>query len=162
MIRPKKCAFVLISIVTAVLFLSITVALAEMNARPLAKEYQVLPLEMVDVLEITGLDVNAALSEEMTAGPDKGPYRVGLVAKMEVVTGAPTSLTLPQVKGQIRGTWEELEAGLFMWRLRVISSGAQWLSFGFTRYKLPRDAKLFVYRPDYQWVAGPYTSKSGL
>jgi len=141
----------MISIVTAVLFLSITVAQAKINAQPLSKEYQVLPLEMVDVLEITGLDVNKALSEDMTAaGPDKGPYRVGLVAKMEVVTGAPTSLTLPQVKGQIRGTWEELEAGLFMWRLQVISSGAQWLSFGFTRYKLPRDAKLFVYRPDYQ------------
>jgi hypothetical protein len=157
--QPQKCALVLISIVTGFLFLSITFALAELSAQPLAKRYRVLPLEMVDVLEITGLDVNKALAGETAAGPDKGPYRVGLVAKMEVVTGAPTSLTLPRSNGQTRGTWEELGAGIFMWRLRVISFGAQWLSFGFTRYNLPRAAKLFAYRPDYQWVAGPYTSK---
>ena len=159
MMSKKKRALALISMVTTVLFLTVTLSLAEIKAQPLSKNYKVLPLEMVDVLEITGLDVNKAIAENMDAGPDKGPHRVGLAAKVEIITGAPNFLALPQVKGQIRGTWEELESGLFMWRLRVSSPGARWLSFGFTKYKMPRDASLYAYTPDYQWVAGPYTSK---
>jgi lysyl endopeptidase len=57
------------------------------------------------------------------------------------------------------GTWETLESGEKLWRLRVLSQGASSLNFGFGRYLMPAGAELFVYNPDGSSVRGPFTDK---
>ncbi len=65
------------------------------------------------------------------------------------------------------GTWETLADQSRLWRLRVISTGAQTLSLGLDRFHLPRGGSFWIHDPDGAWVQGPYTredrnSKGGL
>lgn len=93
----------------------------------------------------------------------------GLVAADKVATKKMPPLDIPQLKRedaqrasrdlplrfaariavdytpQNAGTWEDLDAGNRVWRLRVVSPGALSLNFGFTRFHLPEGARLLVY-----------------
>jgi len=123
------------------------------------KNVGTIPLEKVDRLEITGLDIKKALAEDAAnkkKNPDKSRYRIGLIAQVDVTTGTPASGTR-QVNE--RGTWEKLNDGRYLWRLKVRSVGAIGLSFGFTSYHMPEKASFSIYSSDHTWVAGPYTSK---
>lgn len=55
------------------------------------------------------------------------------------------------------GTWEPLPSGGQVWRLRLQSEDAVSLSAGFTQFRLPEGAKLYVYDPDRTTIHGPYT-----
>jgi len=55
------------------------------------------------------------------------------------------------------GTWEELENGARLWRLRVESPGARSLALVFSRYRLVPGAELFVYDDQHSTVRGAYT-----
>jgi len=57
------------------------------------------------------------------------------------------------------GTWEDIDDGRLLWRLRVDSYNAHFMSFKFSKFKLPPGAELYfvsVYR-DFQ--IGPFTEK---
>lgn len=128
----------------------------------LQKDAQLLPLQQVDLLELPDLDVEKALAEDAekkTSSPDKSGYRIGLASEMKVNTGSPDLYTLNSPQGESRGTWEELPDGNYLWRLRVKSSGALGLSFGFTSYSMPDKARLSVYSIDRARRVGPYTVK---
>lgn len=56
------------------------------------------------------------------------------------------------------GTWDEPQAGLARWRLRINSSGAHALNFRFDDLQLPEHAQLYVYTNDGADVQGPYTA----
>jgi len=56
-----------------------------------------------------------------------------------------------------QGTWETLEDGDRLWRLRLFSGGAFSLNLGFTRYVMPPGGRLFIYSPDYKTIIGPFT-----
>ncbi len=57
-----------------------------------------------------------------------------------------------------RGVWEETSDGRFaVWRLRVVSSGAVSLNFGFTRYRMPPGGSLRVYATAGGESIGPFT-----
>ncbi|MGH8444606.1 MAG: hypothetical protein ACREVL_05025, partial [Solimonas sp.] len=58
------------------------------------------------------------------------------------------------------GSWDEPEAGVSRWRLRVGSSGAKSLSFQFDQLSLPAGAELYLYTADGADVQGPYTFTS--
>ena len=58
------------------------------------------------------------------------------------------------------GTWEELEAGSKLWRIRIASPGALSLSLAFDRFDLPVGASLWVHDVNGANVQGPYTSKN--
>ena len=132
---------------------------AKKTMAPGAKRYPVAMLQTVDVLQLATVDLKSVAREDATRGLDKGPYRVGIANPVDVVPGAPAGCQPPAMSGQVRGTWEIVEPGVFMWRLRVVSPDARWLSFGFTEFHLPPGATLFVYSPDYEWVAGPYSAR---
>lgn len=157
----KKTLFILVLII-----LCLITSWAQSSvfaAQPANKQYAVQSIKMVDLLEITDIDVEKARMEDAAkkAGNfDKGLLRVGLNVEVEVNTGGPRDLVPKSTFGTSRGTWEEIELGLYLWRLRVTSPGALWLSFGFTQYQLPADATLFIYSPDGEWVAGPYSSNN--
>lgn len=56
------------------------------------------------------------------------------------------------------GTWDEPEAGVARWRLRINSDGAHALNFRFQDLRLPEHAQLYVYTNHGADVQGPYTS----
>ncbi len=56
------------------------------------------------------------------------------------------------------GRWEATGGGrTAVWRVRVLSDGANSLNFGFTRYRMPPGGWLRIYAPDEREVLGPYT-----
>lgn len=56
------------------------------------------------------------------------------------------------------GTWETLDDGTHLWRLRVRSPDALSLNLGFTAYRMPPGGELFVYAPGYASPIGPFTA----
>lgn len=56
------------------------------------------------------------------------------------------------------GTWEVLDDGARLWRLRIHAPGATDLNFGFSRFVLPPGATLHVYSEDRDYFQGPYTA----
>ena len=58
------------------------------------------------------------------------------------------------------GTWEELDDGSRLWRLRIASPGALSLSLGLKQFDLPTGAAFWVHDPDGAWVQGPYTAEN--
>jgi hypothetical protein len=57
------------------------------------------------------------------------------------------------------GTWESLENGSRLWRLRISSPGALSLNLGLENFNLPEGATFWVHSPDGSGVQGPYTAK---
>jgi hypothetical protein len=160
MLRDLRCWKGIFSLAILTLLWGILpAASAERPVQPNAKRYTVSELSTVDVLEISGIELDKAAEEDLAKGPEKGPYRIGVAAEVNVQPGLPFGHEPTKATGQIRGTWERVKDGIYMWRLRVLSPGAKWLSFGFTQFNLPPEAALYVYSTDYQWVAGPYTAK---
>ncbi|MEM6328600.1 MAG: trypsin-like peptidase domain-containing protein, partial [Bacteroidota bacterium] len=92
-------------------------------------------LASVDVLQLSPLNNDALLAEadaQALARTAPGPLKF---AAPRMVTVAP----------EARGTWETLTDGRRVWRLVVSSPGAYSLNFGFSRYRLPEGAKLWIY-----------------
>lgn len=56
------------------------------------------------------------------------------------------------------GTWDYLDDDMAVWRLRILSTGAKSLNFGFSQFKLSRHAKLILYTADNKDLIGPLTS----
>lgn len=58
------------------------------------------------------------------------------------------------------GTWETLDDGSRLWRLRLSSPGALSLNLGLDRFDLPKGATFWVHAPDGSMVQGPYTAQN--
>ncbi|MCT4602489.1 MAG: PKD domain-containing protein [Marinifilum sp.] len=58
------------------------------------------------------------------------------------------------------GVWEELADGRKVWRFSLKSEGAYSLGLIFSKFKLPKGAKLFVYNNSTEQVLGSYTHKN--
>lgn len=102
------------------------------------------PLSDVLVLETPPVDVAvaAARAASETAG---GPFRFAEPFAVDVTTLS-------------HGRWETTTDGrTAVWRLRVVSSGAVSLNFGFGRYRMPSGGRLRVYTPGGDEVLGPFT-----
>ncbi|MEM7788023.1 MAG: proprotein convertase P-domain-containing protein [Bacteroidota bacterium] len=98
----------------------------------------------VDVLTLGPLD-NDALARRADAARRAGP--------------APRRFAEPvTVQAARRGTWDDLDDGTRVWRLVVASPGAYSLSFGFSQFRLPEGAALWIYpeagAPEYR----PFTA----
>lgn len=59
------------------------------------------------------------------------------------------------------GAWDEPEAGIARWRLRIASSGAKSLSLQLEGLRLPADAALYFYTAGGDDVQGPYRAADG-
>ncbi len=92
------------------------------------------------------------LAREDAAADKLGtPYRYGIGRKVETV-----SIDGEKSTG---GEWTELADGRSLWRQKVVSDGAKSLDFGFTRYRLPHDAQLWISAGAKGGVQGPYTDQ---
>ena len=101
-------------------------------------------LDEVDTITLPPLDEATLLAEDLDAGALGAPLRVAVARPLPVSV-------------EKNGTWETRPGGGKMWRLRIQSPGAVWLSFGFRHYKMPQGGRLLVYSPDHAHVVGPFT-----
>jgi lysyl endopeptidase len=103
-----------------------------------------LPLNQVATLTMPPIDLQKLLQEDAQRARDGLPPRFA--------QSIPT-----QVTPSTHGTWEKLDAGMVLWRLRIQSPGALSLNLGFTHYAMPDGGQLYLYTPDYQKIVGPFT-----
>ena len=62
------------------------------------------------------------------------------------------------IRAERNGHWESSITGDMVWRQRISSPSAFSLSLGFTQFKLPPSAALFIYDPGKELVIGPIHS----
>jgi hypothetical protein len=98
----------------------------------------------VDTLTTPPIDVQALLVEDAQRAQDGLPPRFA----------APISVN---VTPNTAGTRETLPDGRRLWRLRIHAPNALSINLGFTQYTMPAGGQLFLYTPDFQAIAGPFT-----
>lgn len=114
--------------------------------RTLAPERGRLPLHVVAQWESPRVDVARLIAEDDAMRERKDvPLRIGFPMTVDL---APAN----------HGTWEELEGGDRVWRLKVRTEGARWTVIGFDLFNLQPGGELTVYDPDRHTVMGPYTA----
>jgi hypothetical protein len=131
------------------LFIGSTVVFAaEEGALPRSALPGVQPLSTVEHHEMPWFDVEALRAEDAERERSGVPVaRIGKVLQVEY--------TLDN-----SGTWEILEDGSRLWRIRVSSPGALSLSISLERFDLPDGARFWVHAADGSGVQGPYTKKN--
>jgi len=122
----------------AALAILVTAAAAAQGPLPGAR-----PLSSVDRLEFPRLD-NEYLRGQAIELDEGGPYHFA----------EPIEVGLTP---DIGGSWETLEDGRRLWRVRLASPGAVSLNLGFDRYRMPPGGSLRVFDPDGRVSSGPFT-----
>ncbi len=102
------------------------------------------PISDVELAEMPAQDNEALLQAELERrGPGIAPH---FAVPIDV-----------HITPQTHGTWETLNDGTAVWRLRIKSAGAKSLNFGFTKYFMPHGGNLIIYSVDKKKVMGPFT-----
>ncbi|RMH22082.1 MAG: hypothetical protein D6696_04135, partial [Acidobacteria bacterium] len=126
---------------------AILLAAAATAQQPASFGQPVRPLAAVDLYALPRLDNRALIAKAEAEAAGKGifgaPYRFA--------HRVPASLDPAAA-----GTWEELDGGERLWRLRLRSPGALSLNLHFDRFELPPGARLWVYNRGRDHVLGPY------
>jgi hypothetical protein len=106
-------------------------------------------VEAVERMVMPEVNVNSLLAE------DAERESAGRPVPARFAQGLPVVFTLAN-----SGTWEELDDGSWLWRLRIASPGALSLSLGLKQFDLPTGAAFWVHDPDGASVQGPYTAEN--
>ena len=106
-------------------------------------------VENVQRMVMPAVDVEALLAEDAERDRSRVP------APARFAKGIPVAYTPAD-----SGTWEELDDGSRLWRLRISSPGALSLNLGLERFDLPAGASFWVHSIDGSHVQGPYTKKN--
>ncbi len=105
-------------------------------------------LETIERHEMPWVDVEALRAEDAEREGSGVPVAPRFATNIEVAYSPESS-----------GTWETLNDGSRLWRLRISSPGALSLSLGLERFDLPEGAAFWVHTPDGSWAQGPYTKQ---
>ena len=92
------------------------------DVRPTAWTARVRPLETVERIVMPAVDEAALRAEDERRLAETGELSLRYAANLPV-----------DVTPDSAGTWERLDGGLLVWRLRVYSATARSLNFGFDR-----------------------------
>lgn len=100
-------------------------------------------------LQLPGVDLEKALAEDRLAASKGLPLRYGLVSSVDTawIDGSESQ----------GGSWQTLADGSLLWRLVVSAPQVKSLDFGFSEFRLPAGAKLWLISEDRSSVHGPYT-----
>ena len=97
----------------------------------------------VDRRILPPLDLERLQAEDLGRSKDE-PFRFAIAVKV--------NFTLEN-----SGSWQTLNEGSRIWRLRIHSMATKSLSLGISHFDLPRGATLWIYNPSHDQVQGPYT-----
>jgi hypothetical protein len=117
---------------------------AQAGAPPLSSKQVVLPLAAVQQVALPPTDIAKELAADA---------KVAKPAPLRIAIAVPLELTPAN-----SGTWEQLPEGR-LWRLRIVSTNATDLNFGFTKFWLPEGATLHVSAEGDSFFQGPYTAE---
>lgn len=113
---------------------------------PTASQYPVVDVNRLDAAVGSALDLTAIGEEDVQRDALGLAPRFAIPERVSISTGR-------------RGTWEEVGNGLSLWRLRILASaGTTSLNLGFTRFKLPANARLLLYATDGSQALRPFTA----
>ncbi|MEM1041880.1 MAG: proprotein convertase P-domain-containing protein [Bacteroidota bacterium] len=104
------------------------------SVRPATLDLAAAPLASVERVQLPAPDNDALVARDRARALD-GTARPLRFAE-------PTDITL---RPETHGTWETLADGRRVWRLRISSPGAYSLNVGFSRFRLPDGAALWLY-----------------
>jgi hypothetical protein len=116
---------------------------AHVGAPPPSTQFAVLPLTAVQQVALVPTDTVSELAADAKAG-NRLPLRFAV----------PQYVVLTTTNS---GTWEQMPGGR-LWRLRLVSTNATDLNFGFTQFWLPKGAALYVISETDNSYQGPYTA----
>jgi hypothetical protein len=105
---------------------------------------RLMPLEDVARIELAALDLAAIYKEDIEREAQALPPRFAVPHERRLTPAT-------------AGTWENLDEGTLLWRLRLRSPGARSLNLGFTQFRLPAGASLHLYSADRGHVVRPFT-----
>lgn len=100
-------------------------------------------------LQLPGVDLEKSLAEDRALAGKGVPLRYGLLSSIDTVW-----IDAGQSQG---GSWETLPDGRLLWRLVVSAPEVRSLDFGFSEFRLPAGAELWLVSEDRSTVRGPYT-----
>ena len=104
-------------------------------------------LDRVDRYEAAPVDRERLLAEDAASERSGSPVRPRF-AEPDLTSLSPRS----------HGTWEVLDDGSRLWRLRIGAPGALSLNLGIDTFELPTGASFWVHDADGAQVQGPYTA----
>ncbi|MDC8013800.1 proprotein convertase P-domain-containing protein [Tahibacter soli] len=116
--------------------------LLALAAAPAAFENSLASLDRVDRQVMPAVDLQALRNDDARRARGALPPRFAV----------PIAVALNPEKS---GTWEDLDAGHRIWRLRITSPGAHSINLGFTQYHMPAGGRLLVYPAGMQRNADP-------
>lgn len=116
----------------------------QLQTLPATMVTSVRAIDDVDVRMFAPLDVAAIRAEDDVREAEGNPPRFAIVRE---VNYTPAS----------QGTWEQLDAQTWLWRLRLQAEGARHVNLGFTRYHMPEGGRLMVYAADLSDAIRPFT-----
>ena len=115
------------------------------GVRPASSRHPgVASLTTIDRWTAPGIDRERLVREDSNAPPGTA-RRVGYPLKADLTP-------------RNSGTWEELEGGDRLWRLRVQAPGAMWTVVGLETFRLRPGARLLAYDPSGERLLGPFTT----
>ncbi len=121
-------------------------ALARPLTPPRSRTHDLLPPDAIDARSLAPPDVAALLEEDARPRLEPTPFRVARATPL--VLGPDDA-----------GTWETLADGGRVWRVRIRSPGARFLSFKFSELRLPEGAELHFVSIPRDYFDGPYTRR---
>jgi hypothetical protein len=128
-----------------------TLLAAGPGAKPLSARFETLSDQAVDHHFLGFVDVDGLMFEDSLAADAAGS--TGSAAPFRVAEALPVRLTFAN-----DGTRETLPDGGTLWRLRVSSPGAIFLSFNLRDVALPPGAEMRFYSVERAYQDGPYTA----
>ncbi len=115
------------------------------EAAPFTLTDKVMDFKEVDFVQTNELDFAAAMLESERNVQMGLPLRFAIPARVDF--GLDNA-----------GSWEDLQNGSWLWRLRVASPNALSINLGFFEYHMPAGATLTLLTPDGAEVVRPFTS----
>ena len=106
-------------------------------------------IDSIQRMVMPDVDVAELLAE------DAAKENSGVAAPSRFATAIPVLFATKSA-----GSWETLDDGSKLWRLRIASPGALSLNLGIEKFDLPAGATFWIHDADGAQVQGPYTAKN--
>jgi hypothetical protein len=126
---------------------SATVLAADGDPLPRSAFPGIESIDTIERREMPRVNVEALLAEDAERERSRVPVAPRFAKSIEVAYTPENS-----------GTWETLDDGSRLWRLRISSPGALSLSLALRHFDLPAGSSFWIHAPDGSGVQGPYTT----